>query len=282
MTTPIITIIGWTSKFWQFWQRYFEEKWLQVIIASRSTKITPEQAVKQADIIIISVSIRSTVQTIENLIPHIPPNKLLIDFTGIKTEATKALSQYATGEVVATHPMFGPWITSLRDQNIAFDPVRAGEKWDFIYSLWKADGVNLLELSSAKHDELVAIMQSTVHIMSLMFGHLLKKRNMNIAELMKISTPNSRMQISILARFLNQEAALYTDMQTENTIYTHEILPDIEMYFRNLSSVIRDGGGDEFEQEFNSIKNYIGHEFLVKAMKVSSELDEHIKKSLSF
>ncbi len=280
MNTPIITIIGWTSKFWQFWQRYFEEKWLHVIIASRSTKITPEQAVKQADIIIISVSIHSTVETIENLIPYIPPNKLLVDFTGIKSVATKALSSYSTGEVVATHPMFGPWITSLKDQNIAFDPVLPWEQWEYLKNIWKDDGANLLELSSAKHDELVAIMQSTVHIMSLMFGHLLKKRNMNIAELMKISTPNSRMQISILARFLNQEAALYTDMQTENTIYTHEILPDIEMYFRNLSSVIRNGRGDEFEQEFNSIKNYIGHEFLAKAMRVSSELDEHLKKNL--
>jgi prephenate dehydrogenase len=63
------------------------------------------------------------VQVIENLIPHIPPGKLLMDFTGIKTKATKVLSQYTTGEVIATHPMFGPWTTSLKDQNIAFDPV---------------------------------------------------------------------------------------------------------------------------------------------------------------
>lgn len=226
------------------------------------------------------MSIRATVKTIESLIPHIPPDKLLLDFTGIKTEATRALSEYITGEVVATHPMFGPWITSLRDQNIAFDPVRPGEKWEFLYNLWKSDGANLIELSSRKHDELVAIVQSTVHIMNLMFGHILSKRGIDIAELMKISTPNSRMQLSILARFLNQEAALYTDMQTENTIYKDEILPDIEAYFHTLSSIIQGSRGDEFEHEFNSVKNYIGPEFLAKALKVSSEFDEHLKKNL--
>ncbi|MDD2917268.1 MAG: prephenate dehydrogenase/arogenate dehydrogenase family protein [Candidatus Gracilibacteria bacterium] len=280
MQTPTIAIIGGTSKFGQLWQRYFEGKGLRVIIASRSTEITPEQAVKEADIIIVSVSIRATVNTIENLVPHIPPGKLLLDFTGIKTEATQALLGYTTGEVVATHPMFGPWITSLQDQNIAFDPLRPGEKWNFLSHLWKADGANLIELPSRKHDELVAIVQSTVHIMNLMFGHLLAKRRIDIEELMKISTPNSRMQLCILARFLNQEAALYTDMQTENTVYRNEILPDIESYFHDLAELLRTGQGTDFENEFNLAKAHIGPDFLAKALKVSSEFDEHLKKNL--
>ena len=125
---PIITIIGWTSKFWQLWKRYFERKWLQVIVASRSTKITPEEAVKLADIIIISVGIRSTIKTVGNLIPHIPPGKLLLDFTGIKTEATRALSQYASGEVVATHPMFGPSVTEHSRSEYCFWSSMSGWK----------------------------------------------------------------------------------------------------------------------------------------------------------
>lgn len=280
MQTPTIAIIGGTSKFWQLWQRYFEAKWLPVIIASRSTALTPEQAVKEADIIIISVSIRSTVKTIENLIPHIPPDRLLIDFTGIKSEATRALSGYTTGEVVATHPMFGPWVTSLKNQNIAFDPLKPWAKWDFLYNLWKEDGANLIELPSRKHDEFVAIVQSTVHIMNLMFGHLLAKRGINIAELMKISTPNARMQLCILARFLNQEAALYTDMQMQNTIYKHEILPDIQSYFAELWNIVRDDQSEVFEKEFNTVKEYIGPDFLAKALKVSSEFDEYLKQNL--
>ncbi len=281
MKKPTIVIIGWTSKFWKFWQRYFEEKWLQVIIASRSTTITPEEAVKQGDIIIISVSIRSTLDVIKNIIPHIPPGKLLIDFTGIKTEATRALSKYTTGEVIATHPMFGPWIASLKDQNIAFDPVCHWEKWEYLKNIWKSDGANLIKLSSKKHDELVAIVQSMVHIINLLFGHILVKRGINIKELMNISTPNSRMQLSILARFLNQEAELYTDMQIENTIYKNEILPDIQSYLSQVIWTIQDNKSDEFEKEFNSIKEYIWIDFLTKSLKVSSEFDEHIKKSLS-
>ena len=236
---------------------------------------------KLADIIIVSVSIRATVKTVENLIPHISPNKLLLDFTGIKTEATCALSKYTSGEVVATHPMFGPWITSLRDQNIAFDPVQTREKWEFIKNLWQEDGANLIELPSKKHDELVAIVQSTVHILNLLFGHILSKRGINIRELLKISTPNSRMQLCILARFLNQEAGLYTDMQMNNTVYKDEILPEIETYFLKLREIIECDEHEKFEKEFNDMKEYIGQDFLKKALKTSSEFDEHIKTSLN-
>ncbi len=74
---------------------------------------------------------------------------------------------------------------------------------------------------------------------------------------MKISTPNSRMQLCILARFLNQEAALYTDMQMQNTIYKNEILPDIESYFKELGDIVANDESEKFEQEFNSVKSYI-------------------------
>lgn len=280
MKKPTIAIIGWTSRFWQFWKRYFEWKWIHTIITSRSTDITPEQAVVKADIIIFSVSIRSTVQVIRSLMPHIPSDKLILDFTGIKTEASKALSEYKLGEVVATHPMFWPWITSLDGQNIAFDPIQPWEKWGFLSSLWKEDGANLIELSSQKHDELVAIVQSTVHIMNLMLGHILIKRGIDIKELSRISTPNSRMQLFILARFLNQDASLYTDMQMENTVYKEQILPDIATYFSTITEVIRQNDTETFAKEFSAIKNYIGQDFLDTALRVSSHFDQETKNIL--
>jgi prephenate dehydrogenase len=282
MNKPTITIIGWTSKFWRFWERYFTERGSRVILVTRSTEITPREAIEKGDIIIFSVSIRHTVAAIREYIPYIKPNKLVMDFTGIKTEATQALSDYTTWEVVATHPMFWPWITTLQWQNIAYDPINSGKHWKYISQLWKDDGVNLIELSSKKHDELVAIVQSTVHIMNIMFGHILESRWINIDELMRISTPNSRMQICILARFLNQEASLYTDMQMENTVYKKEILENLWSYFSKMSTIIQDKKNEDLEKEFNIIKEYIGKDFLDKALKTSSEFDEHIKQSLTF
>lgn len=79
---------------------------MEVVIASRSTPISPQEAIKEADIIIFSVSIRATLDVMDAIIPYIPADRLVMDFTGIKEEASHHLARYTSGEVVATHPMF--------------------------------------------------------------------------------------------------------------------------------------------------------------------------------
>jgi len=273
-----IVIVGWTSPFWQLWKRYFEERWQEVIITSRSTEIKPQDAVKLWDIIIVSVSIRHTTQVIRELIPYIPAGKLLMDFTGIKTEATEELCKYTTWEVVATHPMFWPWIKSLENQNIAYDPIMTWEKWEFIFNLWKEDRANLIELKSNRHDELVAVVQSSVHFINLLMWHILAKRWIHPKDLISISTPNSRMQLLILSRFLNQEASLYTDMQIFNSVYRDEIIPEIKNFVESMSSIVTNQESEKFEWEFNNLKQFIWQDFLDKALRISSKFDEESKK----
>lgn len=272
-----IVIIGWTWVFWQFWKRYFEAKWFEVIISSRKTEIKPQDAVKLGDVIIFCVSIRYTVKTIWELIPFIPKDKLVMDFTGIKSKASEELSKYTLWEVVATHPMFWPWITSLENQNIAYDPINPWKKWDKIFTMWQEDKANLINIDSKKHDELVSIVQSTVHFANLLLGHILKKRWIDIKQIIDIWTSNSRMQMLILSRFLNQNASLYTDMQFYNDHYKEEILPEIKSYVSFLEDIIESWKEDVFENEFNEIKAYIGQDFLDKALTITSAIDREVK-----
>lgn len=273
-----IVIIGWTWAFWQFWEKYFVQKWHEVIITSSSTQLQPKDAVLLWDVIIFSVSIRHTLRVMQELIPLIPEGKLVMDFTGIKTKASQELAKYAFGEVVATHPMFGPWISSLQNQNIAFDPICPGKKWQEIFDLWKNDQANLIEINSQKHDELVSIVQSTVHFWNLLLGHILKKRGIQIWEVLDIGTPNSRMQMLILSRFLNQKASLYTDMQFYNDHYKETILPEIKDYVNFLEDIIESWDTQTFENEFNEVKNYVWQDFLDTALQITSKIDSEIKK----
>lgn len=279
MKKETIVIIWWTWKFWSFWSKYFEQRWYDVIISSRKTELKPKEAVKKWDIIIVSVPIRFTVWVIKEIVPHMWKWKLLMDFTWIKIDASKELATYKDWEVVATHPMFWPWIDSLKNQNIAFDPISPWEKWKKIYSCLQKDWANLMEMSSKKHDELVSIVQSTVHILNLVLWHVLKERNINLDELMMVSTPNSRLQLCILSRFFKQEASLYTDMQMYNSIYKNEILLDIDNYFRWLEITIESNNTQKFESEFQSIKNYLWDEFIDKNFNITKQIDAFIKNN---
>ncbi|MDD2486812.1 MAG: prephenate dehydrogenase/arogenate dehydrogenase family protein [Candidatus Gracilibacteria bacterium] len=277
MQKPIISIIGGTGKFGQFWQKYFESKGLEVISCGRSGPISPIEAIRSSDIVIFSLSIRYTKKVIGDLIPLIPEGKLIIDFTGIKQEATDEMRKYVSGEVVGTHPMFGPNVKSLENQNIAFDPIMPGEKWDFIYNLWKEDKANLIEMSSKKHDELIGLIQPMTHFVNFIFGHMLKKRGIHPEDLVTISTPVSRMQTFIFSRFLWQQSGLYADMQICNEVYKKEILKELVDFTKQLEEIIQNNDFEAFEKEFEELKEFIGPKFLEKAMKVSTEIDEIVK-----
>ena len=275
-----IVIIGWTWVFWQFWKRYFEEKWFEVIISSRSTTIKPQEAVTLWDVIIFSVSIRNTVKTIRELLPYIPENKLIMDFTWIKLKASEEMSKYTLWEVVATHPMFGPWVKNLENQNIAFDPIKPWKKWEEIYNLFKQDGANMINMSSKKHDELVSIVQSAVHFVNLLLWHILKKKWIDMGQILDIWTPISRIQMLILARFLNQNASLYTDMQIHNDYYKESILPEIKDYVDFLEDIINSWDIESFEKEFNDVKNHMWKDFLDKALSTTSIIDKEVRDFL--
>jgi prephenate dehydrogenase len=61
----------------------------------------------------------------------------------------------------------------------------------------------------------------------------------------------------ILARFLNQNASLYTDMQIHNDYYKESILPEIKNYVDFLEDIINSGDIESFEKEFNDVKDHM-------------------------
>lgn len=97
-------------------------------------------------------------------------------------------------------------------------------------------------------------------------------------DIFKISTPNSRMQLLILCRFLNQNASLYTDMQMHNSLYKNEVLGDIKDYFNHIDDLVQNTKNEDFEKEFNDIKDFIGEDKLKSALKITEKIDWMLKE----
>ncbi len=246
-------------------------------MASRSTELTPRESIEKWDVIVFTVSIRNTPKVIRKLVPDIPKDKLIMDFTGIKSQASKELKKYTKWEVVATHPMFGPWVEWLKDQNIIYDPISPGAKWEQIYAIWENDWARLIEMDSEKHDEIAAIIQSTVHLMNLIIWNVLVETWVSLEEVEKMATPVYRMQFSILSRFVSQEADLYADMQMENQVYQDEIIPIIQDHLEEMQDVLESKDSNSFQNHFNNIKEYVWQDFIDKSMDITNKIDDILK-----
>ncbi len=188
------------------------------------------------------------------------------------------MKKYKGWEVIWTHPMFWPNVPSLKNQNIAFDPVKKWSKWEYIYNLWKNDWANLIEMTAKRHDELIWIIQPTTHFLNFIFWYVLKKKWVHPEELIAISTPVSRMQTYIFSRFLWQQAWLYWDMQICNDTYKKDILPLINRKTKKLTKIIQNWDFEMFENEFEDLKAFIWNDFLEKAMSMSSKIDNMLKE----
>jgi hypothetical protein len=67
-------------------------------------------------------------------------------------------------------------------------------------------------------------------------------------------------------------------MQFLNEHYKESILPEIKNYVEFLQNIINLWKVDDFEKEFNEIKNYIWQDFLNMALETTNVIDIEVKK----
>src|SRR5262249_15510995 len=78
---------------------------------------------RQADLVIVSVSIAATLKVARRLASIMPLHSLLADLSSVKTGVADAVAK-RTGrlEYVSLHPLFGPDVDNIRGQEIAAIP----------------------------------------------------------------------------------------------------------------------------------------------------------------
>src|SRR3989344_3167916 len=142
MRAITVGIIGGTGQMGQFFKRFLESNNCKVLISSRKAKLKPEKCAKQSDVVFVSVPIDSTINVIKKIAPHINKNSLLIDTTSIKKEPVDAMLRYSKCEVIGMHPVFGPNVSSLKNQIVILCPARTKKWLNWI--------VNIFEKNKAK------------------------------------------------------------------------------------------------------------------------------------
>ena len=142
-----VGIIGGTGQMGQWFKRFFQDNGCEVLIAGRSTELTHEECAKQSDVVIVSVPIDSTIEIIKKIGPLVRKDALLMDLTSVKEEPIKAMKKFSKAEVVGAHPVFGPSVSTIKDQTVVLCKGR-GKKWfKWLESILDKNGAKLKVLS---------------------------------------------------------------------------------------------------------------------------------------
>ena len=252
-----VGIIGGTGPMGQCFKRFFQKNGCKVVIASRKTKLKPEECASKCDVVVITVPIDSTLAVIKKIAPHVRKDALLMDLTSLKKEPVKAMLKHSKSEVIGTHPVFGPSVKSIKDQTMILCPAR-GRKWlPWLKKMLNKNGAKIKISTPSKHDRMMSVIQGIMHFGSISICHALKELGVDIMNSQKYSSPIYKLRMDMVGRILNHDPKLYADIEIQNP----ETTKALKAYLKNanqLYKIIKKKDTKKFIRYFKEAADYLG------------------------
>lgn len=222
------------------------------------------------DLALISVPINVTVEIIENIAPHLPPDCVLADLTSIKEEPVKAMLEYHKGPVIGLHPMFGPTVTTMDKQIVVSTPGRYHDACKWLYDQFVSWGALVMESDAEEHDRIMSVVQALRHFASFAFGRFILRHRVDLNRTIAFSSPIYRLELAMVGRLFAQDPSLYSEI----IFASPERLDMLKDYVTSLQDnlwMIEKGDKQAFEEQFRQIADWFGP-FSEQAMRESGFL----------
>ena len=298
-----IAILGWTSWFGKWLAERFKDlekrfntnfdivitwrnrqKW-EKVAKQLGVKFSQSNvdAVKDADITIVSVTIWNTEKVIHEVWPYLKPNSIFADVTSIKKVPYDAMMKYSKKVfVLPTHPMFGPYITSIAGQVIILTPpeyVKKTKFYNWFKNFLKSEWAKVIELSPEEHDQIMSIIQGLTHFslfvvsrtLQLFVNQYFKKQDQVLKFLENFTSPVYKMLISLVWRYMSQNGRLYAEIQANNQLNQkmQEIFINVAKDFNKL--IFKDKDLDSFVAKLEEWKQFFG-EYAMEGQKYTDKI----------
>ncbi|MCD6452796.1 MAG: prephenate dehydrogenase [Dehalococcoidales bacterium] len=230
-----VAIIGGSGKLGGWLARFLLNEGNEVIITGRNeiklqqaqrqlkVKATTDNitAIKDAEIILISVPIANFTTVIKQIGPYVQSQQIVIDLTSVKAFPIKLMHKYVTsGRVLGVHPLFGPGAGSIINKDFILTPTNQDEielaQKCQQYLENRGARVNLMR--PEEHDELMTIVLGLAHFIAIVSADTL----LSLDKLRRIGTIGGttfKLLLILAESVISEDPDLYASLQVN--------LPDI-------------------------------------------------------
>jgi prephenate dehydrogenase len=248
----IAGIIGGTGRMGRFFGTVLERHGFEVRVSGRSTELTNQKLAEESDLVMVSVPIRSTVGVIEEIAPLLYGDQLLCDLTSLKAGPVEAMLA-SKAQVLGMHPLFGPTVSSLRNQTVILTPARCGTLFcSRVPGILREEGANLVIMDPDAHDRLMAVIQGLTHFGNLVMAEAIRRTGTDLAGALEATSPVYRIQMGLIGRLLSQDASLYGDMLQLNP-HVPGVLGSFEAAATDLRARVEGGELSSFVDFFERV-----------------------------
>lgn len=174
-----------------------------------------------ADIVIFSVPIAYMEASIKELAPKIKHGAIVLDVCSVKQMPSETLKQYCPERcvIIPTHPMFGPYVSTIASQTIilsADDQNKKKKAYSSFKNYLNSSAARVIEATPKEHDTMMAVVQWLTHFDLYVVSNTLERLWVDVADSLQFVSPNYKVLLSFAARYLHQNPKLYADIQMFN------------------------------------------------------------------
>ncbi|MCW9731992.1 bifunctional chorismate mutase/prephenate dehydrogenase [Avibacterium sp. 20-15] len=272
-----IVIVGGNGKLGGLFGRYLQLSGYQVENLGRNDWDQADEILSGADVVIVSVPIVNTVETIEHLAPYLTENMLLTDLTSVKKAPLAKMLEVHKGAVVGLHPMFGPDIASMAKQVVVRCDGRYPERYQWLLDQISIWGAKIYQVDAAEHDQSMTYIQALRHFATFANGLHLSKQPVELAKLLALSSPIYRLELAMIGRLFAQDGALYADIimdKPENL----EVIESLKQSYEESLTFFENGDKQGFINAFEKVRDWFGdysEQFLKESRQLLQQANDY-------
>jgi chorismate mutase/prephenate dehydrogenase len=272
--TKTVAVIGGRGAMGGCMARLFADLGHAVMIADVDTELAPEAAAREADVVIVSVPINTTVDVIRKVGPLVRRDALLMDVTSVKSAPMEAMLESTRASVVGTHPLFGPSVHSLQGQRVAVTPGRGDEWKTWLVRMLEARGLLVAETTAVEHDRAMGVVQVLTHFSTEVAGAAMARLGVPLDATLPFTSPVYLIELLMTARHFAQSPDLYASIQMSNP-ETARVTETFVRAAEDLRASVAAQDHEEFARVFEHVHDFFG-DFTERAMEQSSFLIDRL------
>ena len=223
-----VAIIGGSGRMGRWFANFLLKDGREVVITGRNQErlleakqalgvevATNAEAVKTADVVLLSVPINSIESVVQEIQPFIRPKQVVVEISSTKTVPLDIMHKHLrAGLMLGVHPMFGPGAKSVANQNFILTPTNEEEaalaQKAREYLEKRAARVTLL--TPQEHDEMMAVILGLSHFIAIVSADTL--RNLGSLEQMKaIGGTTYKLLLTLVGSVLSEDPEFYASLQ---------------------------------------------------------------------
>lgn len=203
----------------------------------------------ESDLVIVTVPIQVTAETIKKTVKHIKPGACLMEIASLKSGIHDAILEASESgiDVLCVHPMWGPSTCNLKDKTVAVIPVVEVElEKQKTLELFPSATIEVVD--AEEHDRLMSLLLTLPYLVNITIAETIMDEDLEL--LKRLSGTSFALQYTLAQSIVTEKTELIEALIAYNP-YKNAVY---DKFNENLHKVFGSVGSPEFRKLHESVK----------------------------